>query len=116
MDMESFIQCFRMWNALKTVCVPEHVSLKLVPIHSRVSSLFSQCHICHYCQMTQYLVSACAVYNSHVHFCCICSPVLYVPLDNMSKSLWADQWMPCEAMDSALCQYKGQNRGVKIFR
>jgi len=34
----------------------------------------------------------------------------------MSKSLQADHWMQCEAMDRVWCQYKGQNRGVKIFR
>ena len=72
MDMESFIHCFRMWNALKIGCVPERVILKLVPINSRVSSLFSQCHLCYYCQMTLSLVSACVVYNCHVRFCCIC--------------------------------------------
>lgn len=76
MDMESFIWHFRMWNALKISCFPEHVILKLVPINSRVSSLFSQRHLCYCCQMTLSLVSACAVCNSHVHFCCICSPVL----------------------------------------
>jgi len=82
-----FIRCFRMWNALKTGCVLEQISLKLVPINSGVSSMFLQCDLCYCCQMTPSLVSACAVYNSHVHFCCICSPVLYVPLDNVSKNL-----------------------------
>jgi hypothetical protein len=86
--MGSFVRCFRMWNALKTGCVPEQISLKLVPINSRVSSMFSQCNLCYCCQMTPSLVSTCAVYISHVQVCCICSPVLYVPLDSVSKNLF----------------------------
>jgi hypothetical protein len=79
--MGSFIQCHRAQNIPKTSYIPGQKNLKTAPSNSRFGALFSW----HHYLLKTFFVKAYTVYDSHMHFCCIFSPFLYILLHNMSK-------------------------------